>query len=312
MTRAQPRHDTKPVPNALTFDVEEWFHAHNLGIDRGRWGALPSRLAGPIDDILALLDKYDTTATFFVLGWTAGRCPDLVRRIADAGHEVASHGFSHEPLTVLTRDTFRDDVRRSIDVLMDVTGRTVRGYRAPRYSVTDTDHWAFDELVALGFRYDSSVYPARAPHGRYGRSDAPLRPFRVRPGLWEFPLPVLRVLGRRFPVAAGAYLRLWPMVVTHHAFQQNRRDGIPMIVNVHPWELDPDQPRWPTTWRAGRVHYAQLTTTAGKLATLLDRHRFVPLERLHERCEAGLFESAKPPPAARHKRTRKRRVPATV
>ena len=289
MSEPRPMHNVPPtthLPNALTFDVEEWFHAHNLGVPRRDWADLPSRLDGPIDEILTLLADHDCRATFFVLGWTAKRRPELVRRIADAGHEIASHGFHHESISTLTRDAFVVDVRASRDVLADITGERIRGYRAPRYSITALDHWAFDALVELGFSYDSSIYPARAPHRQYGVPDAPRRPFRIRPALWELPLPVWRVFRRRLPVATGAYLRLWPMAVTHLAFKQNRRDGNPVVVNIHPWELDPQQPRRPIGWRARCVHYGNLSRTKAKLATLLSRYRFVPLETLSAQARA--------------------------
>ena len=268
--------DHRPV-HALTFDVEEWFHAHNLNVPRTGWSALPSRLDRPMDTILRLLDEHGTRATFFVLGWVAQRRPEIVRRIHEAGHEVASHGFAHEALSGMTRDRFRADVLQSRDCLAELTGRRVRGYRAPRYGVDSESHWALDELADLGFEYDSSIYPVRSPHGVYGVPDAPTEPYRVRPALMEFPLPVLRILGRRVPVATGAYLRLWPFAATRAAFRQYHRAGSPVVVNIHPWELDPDQPRCRVGFRARIAHYTHLATTERKLEMLLAAYSFAPL-----------------------------------
>ena len=229
--------------NALTVDVEEWFQADNLKIPHVKWTELSTRLEGPINDILALLEQHDTLATFFVLGWVASRQAALVRSIRAAGHEIASHGYAHQPISRQTPAKFRNDARASKLVLEDLLGEAIAGYRAPGYSVTSKTRWALDILEELGFRYDSSIYPVRAPHGRYGLPGAPLYPHRIRSRLWEFPLPTVSVLGYRLPVATGGYLRLWPFRLTQRAFHQNRIRGIPVVVNIHPWELDAEQPR---------------------------------------------------------------------
>lgn len=265
---------------AMTFDVEEWFHAENLKIPRSRWHAFPCRLDGPIDTILGLLDRHDTRATFFVLGWIASRWSGIVERIRAAGHEIASHGYGHKPISQLNRAEFRDDLRASKEVLEDTIGERVIGYRAPSYSIDSEEHWALDELVAAGFEYDSSIYPVRAPHGRYGVAGASLAPYRIRAELWEFPLPTVGLAGCRLPAATGAYLRLWPFSVTRHAIGQNLRRRIPVVVNIHPWELDPQQPRWPASRYRRSLHYTNLRTTGSKLARMLAIYRFVPLRDL--------------------------------
>lgn len=265
---------------AMTFDVEEWFHARNLRIPRCRWPELPSRLERSVDRILALLDHYDTRATFFTLGWVAERLPTVVRRIHAAGHEIASHGFWHQPITEQTPIRFREDVRTSKVALEELTGEAVTGYRAPGYSIGPKTDWALDELEQVGFAYDSSIYPARAPHGRYGVPASPLRPHRVRPGLWEFPLPTWQVLGCRIPVATGAYLRLCPFAVTKRAINQNLRHAIPVVINLHPWELDADQPRRPAPLFNRLLHYTNLHTTRRKLVRLLETYKFRPLREL--------------------------------
>ena len=285
----------------MTFDVEEWFHAHNLEVPQDRWDDYPSRLDRPIDEILSLLDRYDTRATFFVLGWVASRHPSIVRRIQCAGHEIASHGHEHRPITDQSRAEFREDVRRSKAILEDQIGQSINGYRAPSYSLGPATEWAFDVLEELGFTYDSSVYPTRAPHGRYGWPQSPLRPYRIRPGLWEFPLPTLQLLGFRIPAATGAYLRLWPTGVTARAVRQNLRRSVPAVINMHPWELDPHQPRVRASWWHRTLHYTNLNTTRRKLIRLLESFRFVPLgdlRRLIDRrgypVARGLDEKTKP------------------
>jgi len=266
---------------ALTFDVEEWFHAGSLAIPPHEWDSIPSRLDGPIGEILSLLTEHETSATFFMLGWIAARRPQLVRKIHAAGHEIASHGHWHRRVDRQGRNAFSDDVRRAKATIEDAIGEAVIGYRAPGYSIDSQAPWAFDELEAAGFAYDSSIYPARAPHGGYGVSGAPLRPHLVRSGLCEFPLPTWRVLGRRFPAATGAYLRLLPLAATRLAIEQNLRHEIHVVVNIHPWELDVDQPRREVSpWTALR-HYGGLRGLRGKLARLLESFRFGPLRDMH-------------------------------
>jgi len=282
------------VVNALTFDVEEWFHAANLGVPRDRWESLASRLDGPIDKILALLECHATRATFFVLGWVADRHPQIVLRIHRRGHEIASHGYWHEPVTAQSRDEFRADLVASKDSLEGITGEALTGYRAPSYSIGKDTEWALDELQRQGFLYDSSVYPVRAPHGRYGVAGAPLRPYRIHPELWEFPLPTVAVFGHRLPAATGGYLRLWPMAVTEQALKQNRRSGIPTVVNIHPWEMDPDHPRWPAPWWRRALHYNNLHGTEGKLSRLLAAYSFTTLAALRESCERQEAVDARP------------------
>ena len=270
----------------MTFDVEEWFHAANLGIPPERWSIPPSRLDQPVDAILALLGQQGVRGTFFILGWVASRRPELVRRIHEEGHEIASHGYLHRPIRGQSRSAFSRDVGRSKAILEDLIGRPVVGYRAPGYSVGRETNWALDVLAELGFTYDSSIYPVRSPHRRYGVTGTPLGPYRIRPGLWEFPLPTLRLPGLRVPAATGAYLRIAPLAVTRWALRQNQRQAIPTVVNIHPWELDPGQPRLPVSWWPRFLHYANLHTTRAKLARLLAEYRFAPLGTLRRTCES--------------------------
>jgi polysaccharide deacetylase family protein (PEP-CTERM system associated) len=271
---------TKPATCVFTFDVEEWFHAGNLAVPRNRWKEFPSRLERPVETILTLLDREKARATFFVLGWVASRSAGIVRRIHAAGHEIASHGYYHQPIAEQNAHSFREDVQRAKESLEDIVGEAVTGYRAPSYSINRDTDWALDVLEELGFSYDSSIYPVRAPHGRYGQANSPLGPYRIRRRLWEFPLPTLKLLGWRVPAATGGYLRLWPYALTQRAIAQNAGRAIPVIVNIHPWELDPQQPRWPApTWRRA-LHYGNLRTTSRKLSRLLASYGSTSLREL--------------------------------
>ncbi len=263
---------------SLTIDVEEWFHAHNLAVDPSEWNSLPSRIESQMAGLLAWLDRAGIPATCFVLGWIARRHPRLVNSLHAHGHEIACHGDAHVPIFNQSRAEFAQDIRRAKASLEDMIGAPVHGYRAPSYSISPQTAWALDELQNAGFAYDSSVYPVRAPHRRYGVPGAPLGPHRVRPNLWEFPLPTVRLGPWRLPAATGAYLRLWPQGVTSLAFRQYRRLGLPVVVNVHPWELDPAQPRRAVSWTKRILHYSNLAATRSRLVALFPMRRWRRLD----------------------------------
>lgn len=265
---------------AMTVDVEEWFHAHNLGVPEDGWCDLPSRVEIGVSALLLLFAETRTKATFFVLGWVAERQPELVRRIRDAGHEIASHGHMHRVIQDQSVDEFRADIRRSKVLLEDLIGGPVRGYRAPSYSITRDTTWALSEIRQAGYTYDSSIYPVRAPHGRYGIPGAPKQRHEPIIGLHEYPLPIVNMLGVEFPAVTGAYLRLWPMAVHLLAMRQYHRRGAPLIINVHPWELDPDQPRRVTSFRHRLLHYSRLHQTGDRLHDLLNRGTFTSIQQL--------------------------------
>ncbi len=236
----------KPPVNILTIDVEDWFQVENYAtaISRSRWDHCELRVADNVQRLLNLLAEARTSATFFVLGWVAERLPELVRGIAAEGHEVASHGWSHTPIWSLEPRAFAAEVRASRALLEDLSGKPVLGYRAPTFSVTPDTLWALGELAAAGYVYDSSIFPVR--HFRYGIPNAPTAIHRRKEGLWEIPLSVLRLGSTNLPVAGGGYLRLYPTWLTRRAIRQINTAGRPVVVYVHPWEFDPDQP-----WVAG-------------------------------------------------------------
>ena len=235
-----------PMRNALTIDVEDYFQvsAFDGHIAREQWAAQPCRVERNVDLILALLETHQARATFFTLGWIAERYPALVRRIVDGGHELASHGYAHRRASDQTRADFGRDITRSKNLLEQLAGQAVKGYRAPSFSIAAGNLWALDSLQAAGYRYSSSIYPIR--HDHYGMPDAPR--FASRPtgegGLLELPISTVRVLGRNMPAGGGGYFRLLPYATSRWALRRiNSHDGQAGIFYFHPWELDPGQPR---------------------------------------------------------------------
>lgn len=272
------------MPHLLTFDVEEYFQveaaANAIGPDN--WNQWPSRLQQPLQRILQLLADRKLRATFFILGWVAKRHPHLVRSIARAGHEIASHGMSHTMLTRLSPAQFRDEIDTSRKILQDITGQNVIGYRAPTFSVVRRTAWAFRQLLAAGYRYDSSVYTVH--HDRYGVPDAPPRPHMAltqivdatasSTAILEIP-PLTMPLGPlQLPIGGGGYLRLLPVRLMALAINRCQRRGLPAMIYLHPWELDPRQPSIPIGRRRLWRHRIGLASAEKKLVWLLDNYRF--------------------------------------
>ncbi|MBI1904248.1 MAG: DUF3473 domain-containing protein [Planctomycetes bacterium] len=270
--------------NAFTVDVEDYYHVSGFSkhIDRSAWDSFESRVVASTHRILDLLDRHHVRATFFVLGWVAERHPKLVHDIHQAGHEVGSHSYWHRLVYQMTPDEFRADLRRSKKVLEDIVCQPVTAYRAPSFSITRASLWALDILADEGFCYDSSIFPIR--HDRYGIPGAEpgLHQIETRHGpLWELPPTTVRVAGVNVPVAGGGYFRLYPSYCTCRAFSYLNRRGRSVVFYVHPWEIDPDQPRLRVGSRLGRFrHYVNLKTTERKLERLLQRYRFAPLSQL--------------------------------
>lgn len=267
--------------NAMSVDVEEYFHASALErvAPRADWDRLPTRVVATTHALLELFASRDVRATFFVLGWVAERFPTLVREIAAAGHEVASHGYWHQLVYSLSPDAFRDDVRRSKAVLEDAAGVSVTGYRAPSFSITRQSLWALDVLVEEGYTYDASIFPVR--HDRYGIPDAPRHAYVLnRPSgtIREVPPSTIRVAGQNLAVAGGGYFRLLPYAWTRLGIARvNRTEQRPAIFYLHPWEIDPEQPRLPVGTATRLRHYGNLAKTHARLARLLDDFAFAPV-----------------------------------
>jgi polysaccharide deacetylase family protein (PEP-CTERM system associated) len=272
-----PRARPAPLVNALTVDVEDYYHvsAFEGFIDRADWDAYPSRIEASTHTILDVLARAGVQATFFVLGWVAERYPRLVEAIDEAGHEVACHSYWHRLVYRQTPAEFRDDLCRARDVLQDIVGKRITAYRAPSFSLTRRSLWAWDVLLEEGFTADSSVYPTF--HDRYGLPGAPLGPHRIeRPAgvLWELPMAVHRKWGYPLPVGGGGYFRLYPYPLTRRWLRAINAQGRPFVAYVHPWEVDPDQPRLPAPWKTRLRHYLGLRRTGRRLARLVRDFRF--------------------------------------
>ena len=265
------------ISHLFSVDVEEHFQvsAFESVAPREHWGSHPSRVVANTDRILELLAERGATGTFFVLGWVAERHPDLVRRIVAAGHEIGSHGWWHFRVRTQNQEGFRREIRDSKALLEDIGGSPVLGYRAPSFSIVPGTEWAFDVLLEEGYRYDSSVFPIRRPG--YGYPGAPRQPyFLARPGgrLQEFPMATLAVGPLRIPAAGGGYLRQLPFPVIRAAFRQASHAGIPAMFYIHPWEVDPDQPRLPVPWLTRVRHYRGIAETLPLMQRLLSEFSF--------------------------------------
>jgi polysaccharide deacetylase family protein (PEP-CTERM system associated) len=271
-----------PIVNALSIDVEDYFHVSAFArhVERSRWDSMECRIEANIERILLLLAKANVRATFFTLGWIAERYPALVRAIANAGHELASHGFAHHRAVDQTPEVFLADIRLAKAILEDVAGCEVRGYRAPSFSIGTSNPWAFDAISAAGYRYSSSVYPIR--HDHYGCPDAPRFAHEIRPGLLELPVATVRILRMNLPAGGGGYFRLLPYAISRWSLARiNGRDRQPVIFYFHPWELDPDQPRVPGIDRKARFrHYVNLQRMAPRLGCLLRDFRWDRIDRV--------------------------------
>ncbi len=270
-----------PIVNALTIDVEEYFHpnAMDATVSPAEWDSLPHRVERNTLRVLDLLDEHRVRATFFMLGWVAERWPHLLDEVARRGHEVASHGYAHRLVYRQTPRQFRADVVRSKAVIEDRLGAPVCGFRAASYSLVEHTLWALDVLIEEGFRYDSSVFPIR--HDIYGIPNFSRFTVKIRrPGgeIFEIPASTVRLLGRNWPVAGGGYFRLFPYGLTRRALRHlNGREGAPAIVYLHPWELDAEQPRLAASAKARFRQYTNLSRTEARLRRLLRDFRFGPI-----------------------------------
>jgi polysaccharide deacetylase family protein (PEP-CTERM system associated) len=269
------------IINAMTIDVEDYFHVSVFDgvVPRHQWNSLESRVTANTDRVLEMLDEARVRATFFTLGWVAERFPRLVRRVAELGHEIASHGYAHRLIYDQTRTGFRDDVRRAKDLLESTSGSRVDGFRAPSYSVTARSLWALDVLIEEGYRYDASIFPIR--HDRYGIPLSARHAYvleREGGSLVEAPASTVRWGAMNLPIAGGGYFRLLPYAWTRWGIDRlNGRERKPAIFYLHPWEIDPDQPRLKTGALSRLRHYRNLDKTASRFRTLLRDFQFAPL-----------------------------------
>jgi polysaccharide deacetylase family protein (PEP-CTERM system associated) len=268
----------------MSFDVEDYFQVQAFAdvCDRARWDGYESRVERNTNLILDLLGERNTHATFFTLGWIAERYPAIVRRVVAEGHELASHGYAHHRVDQQTPDQFRADIRRTKKILEDTAGVPIKGYRAATFSVGPTTPWAFQVLEEEGYAYSSSVYPVA--HDNYSNPDAPR--FAYRPmgtsAFWEYPISTVRLAGRNIPCGGGGYFRFAPYAAFRRAITHlNESERQSAIFYLHPWEVDPDQPRPSGVSLKSRFrHYLNLTRTVPRLKRLLQDFRWDRIDRV--------------------------------
>jgi polysaccharide deacetylase family protein (PEP-CTERM system associated) len=275
---------TKPLRHALSFDIEDWFHMVEIDAvaDPATWPGLPSIVVDRTKWIVDTLGEAGVRATFFVLGWVADRYPQVVQTIAAGGHEIGTHSFMHGRVDRMTPEAFREDLRRSIDVLEQHGGRKVNGFRAPSFSITPGTEWAFDVMHDVGLRYDASLFPARRGHGGYvcpQRAHAFTGAPSGRP-MPELPMSVLKVGPVRLPFSGGGYLRLLPWRLIRHGFRAFERNGTPVVVYLHPRDFEADCPRVPMPPHRRFKSYVGLRSTERKLRLMLQTYQFGTCEAL--------------------------------
>ncbi len=265
--------------HAISIDVEDYFHvaAFQDIVAPSQWAGMESRVEANTRKVLSIMADADTRGTFFVLGWAAERYPKLVPMIAAEGHEIACHGYSHQQIYHQTREAFREETRKAKAILEDQSGMAVTGYRAATFSVTKKTLWALDELAEAGFCYDSSIFPVH--HDNYGIADAPVAPYRVTGPdggeLVEFPISVLEMGKLKIPIAGGGYFRLFPYPVTRWGLNRIGATGRPVVFYLHPWEVDPEQPRFDNARAFSRFrHYNNLERCEHRFRRLLKDFSF--------------------------------------
>lgn len=284
------------MKNTLTIDVEDYFHVAALGksIDKKDWDRIEPRVVENMNRLLDLFDEHDVKATHFVLGWVAERFPALIKEIDRRGHEIASHGFSHQLVYTQTPEIFEQETRDSKNLIEDIVGKQVFGYRAASYSITKKSLWALDILVDLGFIYDSSIFPV--VHDNYGIKDSPEFPHILetpnKKRLVEYPLSTYAFLGQNIPVAGGGYFRLYPYWLSRFFYRSINKSNMPFVFYLHPWEVDPAQPRVKASLLSEFRHYNNLDKCEDRLSKLLSDFSFTTM---HSKLnEMNLFQNKKP------------------
>ncbi|WP_019028751.1 XrtA system polysaccharide deacetylase [Colwellia piezophila] len=272
-----------PEKQVLTVDVEDYFHvsAFEKAINRDDWNNLELRVEANTYRLLELFDKHQAKATFFTLGWVAERCPNLIKAIVAQGHELASHGFSHQRATIMTVDEFRADVSKSQQVLEDASGQAIIGYRAPSFSFNDSNTWAYQVLSDLGFEYSSSTYPIE--HDLYGVPNWPRFKYQRIEGIIEIPVPTLSILGQNIGIGGGGYFRLYPYWLSKNRIDKYiNTEKQPYCFYFHPWEIDPEQPRIPGVSVKSRLrHYLNLSRMEGKVIRLLEDYQWDTMKSVY-------------------------------
>jgi polysaccharide deacetylase family protein (PEP-CTERM system associated) len=284
------------VSNAFTVDVEEHFQVAALkdAIEVDSWSKQESRVVRNTTRLLEILDQHGVKGTFFVLGWVAQRDPGLIRRIVAGGHELACHGFSHQLIYEQDKKVFRDETQRAKRILEDAGGVAVNGYRAASYSITRKSMWALDIIAEAGFRYDSSIVPVR--HDLYGIQGAGVFPYTMRlrdqRALTEFPPSTISLAGQRLPIGGGGYFRLFPYWFSRWGMRSVNAQDQPFSFYVHPWEIDPQQPRVETNWKSRFRHYNNLDKCEPRLHRLLKDFNFTTMQNVIDQLDPPTLELA--------------------
>jgi len=268
------------ITHAMTVDVEDYFHvaAFNKVINPDEWEKWPCRVEANTNKLLQLFADSNIKITFFILGWVAERYPELVKAIHAQGHEIASHGYSHQLIYKQDQNVFREETAKSKRILEDLAQVQITGYRAASYSITRKSLWALDTLAELGFTWDSSIFPTR--HDNYGIPGSPEEPYRIVTTsgkiLTEFPLTTAKVFGQSVPAAGGGYFRQYPYALSRWLFERaSNNQTKPQIFYLHPWEIDPDQPRVPNaSWFSNFRHYTNLSRCLPRLERMIDDFQF--------------------------------------
>ncbi len=265
--------------NIITVDLEDWFVVENLKdvISFDQWNEMPSRVEETTNHLLDLFDEYDIQATFFTLGWIAKKFPRLIYRVASRGHEIGCHSYIHNRVDLMNEKTFREDTMNAMLAIKNACGVNPVGYRAPSWSLNSRVLWAFEVLADLGFQYDSSIYPIK--HDFYGEPGGPKRIFKMNlsngKSLYEIPASTVTFLGKDFPIGGGGYLRHSPLWFTRRMIRKINSDGHPVILYVHPWEIDTNQPRLNNLSAFQRYRqYGSIATLQRKMKTLLQEFDF--------------------------------------
>lgn len=279
----------------MTIDVEDYFQVAALAesIDYNDWSSIPTRVEQNTYKLLDIFDQHNVKVTHFVLGWVAERYPELVKEIDKRGHEVASHGFSHQLIYEQTQEVFKAETLKSKSLLEDAIGKPVLGYRAASYSITRKSLWALDILAEAGFQYDSSIFPI--VHDRYGIPNTPTEPYYIRTAsgnsLLELPLSTESILGQTLPIAGGGYFRLYPYWLSRWFYNRRVKQKNPFIFYLHPWEIDPDQPKVNVSWFSKFRHYNNLDQCAARLQKLLSQFRFTTMQQYIDTLDIDSLQS---------------------
>ena len=270
--------------NAMTVDVEDYFQvsAFEGVVNKSDWDSIGLRVGDNTHRLLDLFAQNNVKSTFFTLGWVAQRCPDVIKRIVSEGHELASHGLAHQRATTMTEQELFNDIKQSKEILEDIGGVALKGYRAPSFSINDSNTWAYDILKELGFVYSSSTYPIN--HDLYGVPDWPRFKYKRENGLIEIPIPTVRKKGTNIGIGGGGYFRLYPYWLSKRRITEfMQSENAPYSFYIHPWEIDADQPKFNSApWKSKARHYINLSRMEGKVEKLLKDFNWVTMQQAYE------------------------------